>query len=62
MRKIQFTQSIDGFHKGDIVDVENNVAHRYIDRGQAVLYNRKISDYDDRMMGGKGKKAEYLTK
>lgn len=37
MRNIKFLVNVENYKAGEVFYVENNVAHRYIDRGQAEL-------------------------
>jgi len=56
MRKIQFKNS------GKVVEVENNVAHSFIDRGLAVLYKGFDEPPKDKMVTikkNKVRKKEY---
>lgn len=62
MVKIIFTTPIDGFNYRTIYEVENNVAHRYIDAGFAMLVMDNANWYDDKMLPGKSKKGQYKVK
>lgn len=50
MRKLKLLKDWNGKEKGEIVEVENNVAHSMIDLKQATLNLKEIVDYPDKMM------------
>lgn len=60
MRTIIFTADIDGYTKGQIASVQNNEAHRYIDRGLAEI--AKATEYVDRMIPGRSYKGKIEKK
>ncbi len=59
MRKVLITRNAEGYTKGQVVNLSNNDAHRFIDQENAVLY------YPDKMMRQekpKPKQGNYHTK
>jgi hypothetical protein len=62
MKTIKFTKKVDSYLPGDIATVENNVAHRYIDRGQAHIENDKVLDYKNEMIDTRKHSGRYKVK